>query len=54
MGFQNVDKNKLLRVKTGSDLFPSLPKDEMDELGTDMVFFAMKVGRNYGPFAKIY
>jgi hypothetical protein len=46
--------NSKLQQLTFLDLFTSLPKDEMDELGTDMVFFAMKVGRNYGPFAKIY
>jgi hypothetical protein len=46
--------NSKLQQLTFLDLFTSLPKDEMDELVTDMVFLAMKVGRNYGPFAKIY
>jgi hypothetical protein len=46
--------NSKLQQLTFLDLYTSLSKDEMDELGTDMVFLAMKIGINYGPFAKIY
>ena len=49
----HVANSKLMQI-TFVYHYATLSNDERDELGTDMVFSAMKMGRNYGPFAKIY
>ena len=46
--------NSKLQQLTFFHLITSLKPDELDEFGTDMVFLAMKAGRRYGPFAKLY
>ena len=32
----------------------SLSKDKRDKIGTDMVFYASKEGKRFGPHGKIY
>lgn len=53
-GTQPHVANSKLQQLTFLHLVTSLSKDEMDEFGTDMVWLAMKAGRRYGPFAKLY
>ena len=53
-GTQPHVANSKLQQLTFFHLITSLKPDELDEFGTDMVFLAMKAGRRYGPFAKLY
>lgn len=46
--------NSKLQQLTFFHLITRLKSDELNEFGTDMVFLAMKAGRRYGPFAKLY
>jgi|SaaInlV_120m_DNA_3_1039746.scaffolds.fasta_scaffold02896_3 hypothetical protein len=53
-GTQPHVANSKLQQLTFLHLATSLSSDELDEFGTDMVWLAMKAGRRYGPFAKLY
>lgn len=53
-GTQPHVANSKLQQLTFFHFITSLKKDELDEFGTDMVWLAMKAGRRYGPFAKLY
>ena len=47
-----VANSKLMQIAFLCE-FLGLSNDERDKFGTDMVFIAQKMGRRYGPFAKI-
>ena len=49
----DVANSKLMQLQF-LDLIFSLKKDEMRELLTNMVFLAMKKGKYFGPFGKLY
>ena len=49
----DVANSKLMQLQF-LDLLFSLKKDDMRELLTNMVFLAMKKGKYFGPFGKLY
>tara|TARA_B100001996_G_scaffold49604_1_gene35547 strand:- start:5001 stop:6593 length:1593 start_codon:yes stop_codon:yes gene_type:complete len=45
--------SKCMQISYMNAMF-SLPKDKRDKVGTDMVFYASKEGKRFGPHGKIY